>query len=122
MRRTSKPIQEIDTLVVGDSMIKDINPILGKEIQRKTQGPRIIISSIISRNDKSVGSKTADTNNELRSMCVQMKWRFLNSDRLNESCLNGSKLHLNNKAQLIQQLSSTLEVSMRPEMQEGPRT
>ena len=157
VRRTPKPIQEIDTLIVGDSMIKDIKPSLmsasntirkqclrgakiedctsevdfsrykcnkaviihlgtnnittddspktiaskiaevGKEIQRKTQAPRIIISGIISRNDKRVGSKIVDTNNELRSMCVQMKWRFVNNDRLNESCLNGSKLHLNNK-------------------------
>ena len=130
--RTPKPIQEIDTLIVGDSMIKDIKPSLmsasntirnqclrrakvedctsevdfgsyrcnkavvvhlgtnnittddspkniankiaefGKEIQRKTQAPRIIISGIISRNDKRVSSKIADTNNELRSMCVQM--------------------------------------------------
>ena len=70
---------------------------LGKEIQRKTQAPRIIISGIISRNDKRVGSKIADTNNELRSMCEQMKWRFVNKHQLNESCLNGSKLHLNNK-------------------------
>ena len=159
MRRTPKPIQEIDTLIVGDSIIKDIKPSLmsasntirkqclrgakiedcttgvdfscyrsnkavivhlgtnnittddsprtiaskiaevGKEIQRKTQAPRIIISGIISRNDKRVGSKIVDTNNELRSMCVQMKWRFVNNrdDRLNESCLNDSKLHLNNK-------------------------
>ena len=157
MRRTPKPIQEIDTLIVGDLIIKDIKPSLmsasntirkqclrgakvedcttgvdfscyrcnkavivhlgtnnittddspqtiarkiaevGKEIQRKTQAPRIIISGIIPRNDKRVGSKIVDTNNELRSMCVQMKWRFVNNDRLNESCLNGSKLHLNNK-------------------------
>ena len=157
VRRTPKPIQEIDTLIVGDSIIKDIKPSLmsasntirkqclrgakvegcttgvdfscyrcnkavivhlgtnnittddspqtiaskiaevGKEIQRKTQAPRIIISGIIPRNDKRVGSKIVDTNNELRSMCVQMKWRFVNNDRLNESCLNGSKLHLNNK-------------------------
>ena len=157
VRRTPKPIQKIDTLIVGDSIIKDIKPSLmsasntirkqclrgakvedcttgvdfscyrcnkavivhlgtnnittddspqtiaskiaevGKEIQRKTQAPRIIISGIIPRNDKRVGSKIVDTNNELRSMCVQMKWRFVNNDRLNESCLNGSKLHLNNK-------------------------
>ena len=155
--RHTKPIHEIDTLIVGDSMIKDIKPSLmsasntirkhclrgakvedctsevdfscykcnkaaiihlgtnnittddspktiaskiaevGKEIQRKTEAPRIIISGIISRNNKRVGSKIADTNNELRTMCVQMKWRFVNNDRLNESCLNGSKLHLNNK-------------------------
>ena len=128
MRRTPNPIQQIDTLIVGDSMIKDIKPSLmsasntirkqclrrakledctsdvdfgcyrcnkavvvhlgtnnittddspmtiankiaelGKEIQRKTQAPRIIISGIISRNDKRVSSKIADTNNELRSM------------------------------------------------------
>ena len=70
---------------------------VGKEIQRKTEAPRTIISGIISRNDKRVGIKIADTNNELRSMCIQMKWRFVNNDRLNESCLNVSKLHLNNK-------------------------
>ena len=70
---------------------------VGKAIQRSTQAPRIIISGIISRNDKRVGSKITDTNNELKSMCVNMKWKFGNNDRLNESCLNGSKLHLNNK-------------------------
>ena len=26
-----------------------------------------------------------------------MKWKFVNNDRLNELCLNGSKLHLNSK-------------------------
>ena len=30
-------------------------------------------------------------------MCVQMKWRFVNNDRLNETCLNGRRLHVNNK-------------------------
>lgn len=45
---------------------------VGKEIQRKPQAPRITTSGIISKNGKRVGSKVADTNNELRSMCVQM--------------------------------------------------
>ena len=45
---------------------------VGKEIQLKPQAPRITTSGIISKNGKRVGSKVADTNNELRSMCVQM--------------------------------------------------
>ena len=157
VRNPSKPIQEIDTLIVGDSIIKDIKPSLmsasntirkqclrgakvaectskvdfnaykcrnavvihlgtnnimtddspktiasklaevGKTIQRSTEAPRIIISGIISRQDTRVGSKIADTNCEIKSMCVKMKWKFVNNDRLNESCLNGSKLHLNSK-------------------------
>ena len=70
---------------------------MGKTIQRSTEAARIIISGIISRQDTRVGSKIADTNCEIKSMCVKMKWKFVNNDRLNESCLNGSKLHLNSK-------------------------
>ena len=30
-------------------------------------------------------------------MCVKMKWKLVINDQLNESCLNGDKLHLNSK-------------------------
>ena len=140
MRNPSKPIQEIDTLIVGDSVTKDIKASLmsasnmireqclcgakveeckskvefsaykckravfihlgtnnittddspktiasklaevGKAIQPSTQAPSIIISGIIPRKDTTVGSKETDTNCEIKSICVKMKWKFVNSD------------------------------------------
>ena len=54
---------------------------VGKPIQRSTEAPRIIIYGIISRQDTRVGCKIADTNCEIKSMCVKMKWKFVNNDR-----------------------------------------
>ena len=67
---------------------------VGKAIQRSTEAPRIIISGITSRKDTRVGSKIADTNCEIKSMCVKMKWKFVNNDRRNESCQNVTILEI----------------------------
>ena len=157
VRNPSKPFQEIDTLIVGDSVTKDIKASLmsasnvirkqclcgakveeckskvefsaykckkaisihlrtnnittddlpktiasklaevGKAVQPSAQAPSIIISDIIPRKDTTVDSEETDTNCEIKSVCVKMRWKFVNNDGLNESCPNGSKLHLNRK-------------------------
>lgn len=149
--------KEINTLIIGDSMIKDIDPKLmsadgnifkkslpgGKiedlssklntcafkckrsviihmgsnnitsddspmiiasrlvseteKIKSSTQAPQVIISGIINRNDVKAKSKIAETNNHLKQLCSQKKWKFIDNERIDESCLNSSKLHLNKK-------------------------
>ena len=79
----------------SESIAKKIAEV-GKMIKRSIQAPRFIISVVISRCDERIGDNIAHTNNELRVMCTNSKWKFVNN-RLSDSCLNGNKLHLNKK-------------------------
>ena len=66
-----------------------------EKIKYVTQAPQVIISSIIKRKDVNADSKIIETNSHLKQICSQRKWKFIDNDRIDDSCLNSSKLHLN---------------------------
>ena len=68
-----------------------------EKIKSVTQAPQVIISSIIKRKDVNADPKIIETNNQLKQICSQRKWKFIDNDRIDDSCLNSSKLHLNKK-------------------------
>lgn len=155
--QSQKKPNEVKTLIIGDSMIKDIDPKLmsadgsiikksrpgGKledmsamfnncelkckksviihmgtnnitsndsptdmasklateteKIQSLTQAPRVIVSGIIHRKDVKENLKITEANKQLKKICDEKKWKFIDNERIDDSCLNSSKLHLNKK-------------------------
>ena len=82
--------------ITSDDLPKDIAFKLANETEKMksvTQAPQVIISSIIKRKDP----KIIETNKQLKQICSQRKWKFVDNDRVDDSCLNSSKLHLNKK-------------------------
>ena len=66
---------------------------LGEYIER-TSNAKVIISSIIVRNDDRLNPKIEATNNMLQNVCVTRKWQFIQNSNISKTDLNASGLHL----------------------------
>ncbi len=65
---TTKPNNETPILIIGDSIIKNIDP-----------------------------RKISRVNKQLQELCVKNGFDFINNSNMDNTCLNGSQLHLNAK-------------------------
>ena len=70
---------------------------LALRIRDKFQTSKIGISSLTHREDISVSTKLSDVNEKLKEMSNRNGFHFIDNSRIDGSCLNGSKLHLNSK-------------------------
>ena len=66
---------------------------LGEYIER-TSNTKVIISSIIVRNDDRLNPKIEATNNMLQNVCATRKWQFIQNSNISKTDLNASGLHL----------------------------
>ena len=55
------------------------------------------LSSITVRNDINVNTKVKEVNKELEKLCEKKGFKFIDNKNIDNSCLNGSNLHLNSK-------------------------
>ena len=76
-----------------------------------TEKIQIGFSSIIQRTDKDFSNEIKETNIKLKNYCLDKGFIFVDSDNINESCLNNSKLHLNKKGtqRLAKNILSSLD-------------
>ena len=65
-------------------------------------------------------TKIIETNNHLMQICSQRKWKFIDNDRIDYSCLNSSKLHLNKKGSAY--LASTFLKKINPNQRNNTRS
>ena len=66
-------------------------------IQKRENNCGIIVSGITSRSDSDFDSKIIATNTEFSKLCKARKWFFVENSNIDDSCINGSGLHLNKK-------------------------
>ena len=69
----------------------------GFEDSQKFQNSKIGISNIIHRDDINVSAKLSAVNGKLKEMANNDDFVFIDNSRIDGTCLNGSKLHLNAK-------------------------
>ncbi|XP_028407847.1 rho-associated protein kinase 2-like [Dendronephthya gigantea] len=74
---------------------------LSSTVQNKFKDARIAISGLISRGDIDVATKIHETNKLLYNLCKKKGYTFIANKNIDESCLNGSKLHLNTKGSAL---------------------
>ena len=76
-----------------------------------TENIQVGFSSIIQRTDKDFRNEIKETNIKLKNYCLDKGFIFVDSDNINESCLNNSKLHLNKKGtqRLAKNILSSLD-------------
>ncbi len=79
-----------------DSCVRKIQK-LALKTRRKFQNSKIGISSIIHRDDINVSAKLSAVNGKLKEMANNDDFVFIDNSRIDGTCLNGSKLHLNAK-------------------------
>lgn len=79
-----------------DSCVRQIQK-LALKTRRKFQNSKIGISSIIHRDDINVSAKLSAVNGKLKEMANNDDFVFIDNSRIDGTCLNGSKLHLNAK-------------------------
>ena len=109
--------------ITSDDSPKDIAFKLADEtekIKSVTQVPQVIISSIIKRKDVDVDPKIIETNHQLKQICSQRKWKFIDNDHIDDSCLNSSKLHLNKKGSTY--LASNFLKKINPNQRNNTRS
>ncbi len=58
---------------------------------------QIGLSSITIRNDIDLSTKVMDVNKKIEEFCNNMGFEFIDNQNIDNSCLNGSNLHLNSK-------------------------
>ena len=73
------------------------------KIKRKSSYTKIALSSVIIRKDtgRDIEKKVGELNVKLKSLCEVNLIDFIDNDGIDESCLGGGKLHLNNKGSSI---------------------
>ncbi len=79
-----------------DSCVRKIQK-LALKTRRKFQNAKIGISSIIHRDDINVSANLSAVNGKLKEMANNDDFVFIDNSRIDGTCLNGSKLHLNAK-------------------------
>ena len=69
----------------------------------KTQFPysKIGLSGLTVRHDVAMSKKIEEVNKELRHICTKLDVSFIDNSTIDDTCLNGSKLHLNAKGSAI---------------------
>lgn len=71
----------------------------------------VIVSGIITRNDNDFDSKVKSTNHELRKLCKARNWVFTENSNIDDTCINRSGLHLNEKGDSL--LATNLICALR---------
>ena len=69
----------------------------------KSQFPysKIGLSGLTARRDVAMPEKIDEVNKELQRICMQLDVSFIDNTTIDDTCLNGSKLHLNAKGSAI---------------------
>ena len=69
----------------------------------KSQFPysKIGLSGLTARRDVAMSEKIDEVNKELQHICMQLDVSFIDNTTIDDTCLNGSKLHLNAKGSAI---------------------
>ena len=83
---------------------------LGSSLEKR-ENCKVIISSIIAREDADYDAKLIAANAEIRTVCRNNKWVYVDNENIDSSCLNTSGLHLNTKGDSM--LASNLIRSLR---------
>ena len=84
----------------GDECIKNIK-VLCASVKEKFPKAKIGVSGIVLRKDIDVSGKTHKVNEQLKLLCDQSNFTFINNSIIDESGLNNSKLHLSAKGSAI---------------------
>ena len=73
---------------------------------------QIDFSSIMNRSDKDFSKEINELNVKLKKYCLGRGFIYVDNDKINESCLNNSKLHLNKKGTNLfsKNISTSLDV------------
>lgn len=70
---------------------------LADQIVADAPNTKLSISAILYRKDADLWSKAQKVNKTLKRFCSNRGWSFLANDKINNTCLNRSGLHLNSK-------------------------
>jgi hypothetical protein len=70
---------------------------LASSIKEIFPGSKIGISSITVRHDADLTDRISTVNKQLQELCVKNGFDFINNSNVDNTCLNGSQLHLNAK-------------------------
>jgi lysophospholipase L1-like esterase len=84
---------------LDNNCIKSIKNIwsLASSIKERFPGSKIGISSIAVRDDADLTDQISTVNKQLQELCVKNGFDFINNSSVDNTCLNGSQLHLNAK-------------------------
>ena len=74
---------------------------LGSCLEKKPEKGQIIISSIVTREDKNLEGLIKEANNEMKGLCERRKWTFIDNTNIDSACLKGSRIHLNKKGNVL---------------------
>ena len=67
-------------------------------VKQRFRSSQIGLSSIINRNDIELSTSIMDVNKKIEEFCDKRGFEFIDNQNINNSCLNGSNLHLNPKS------------------------
>jgi len=101
LSETNKVIIHVGTNNLQSDSDEDIkckyNNLISK-IKEINSSCRIYVSSLTKRTDNSdYTERINDVNEILQDVCTTQKSTFINNNNIDDTCLNGSKLHLNHK-------------------------
>ena len=90
-----------DDFTKGTKTIKNI----GKRVEvireldncENIRNTQISFSSIMHRSDKHFSKEISELNVKVKKYCLSRGFIYVDNDNINESCLNNSKLHLNQR-------------------------
>ena len=71
-----------------------------KELDKEEE-VKINFSRVINRSDRNLENEIVDLNLTLKRYCEGNQFLFIYNDNIDKSCLNNSKLHLNQKGRNI---------------------
>ena len=66
-------------------------------VKQKFPSSQIGLSSITNRNDIELSTKIMDVNKKVEEFCDKRGFEFIDNQNIDNSCLNGSNMHLNSK-------------------------
>ena len=87
----------IDSADVCVTKIKD----LAENIQSKFPNAKLGISGLTYREDVKINHIRLDVNEKLMKLCSDNNFAYIDNTAIDKTCLNGSKLHLNNKGSTL---------------------
>ena len=83
----------IDSADVCVTKIKN----LAEKVENKFPNAKLGISGLTYREDIVVNSMQVDVNEKLKKLCLDSNFTYIDNSTIDQTCLNGSKLHLNGK-------------------------
>ena len=85
-----------NNLIKGIDTMKNIRKCM-EAIHELDNSENIGFSNIMNRSDKGFSKEISELNVKLKRYCLSRGFIYIDSDNINESCLNNSKLHPNKK-------------------------